>query len=83
MGSVNGNRIDENSTVSFELSELAAYNGLTTAAGYVFDSSLLNANTDILRITITSVPEPSSVVLALAGLKEHSHYNLRYFAGSA
>ncbi|MBL9167287.1 MAG: spondin domain-containing protein [Verrucomicrobiales bacterium] len=68
VGSVNGDRVDENSTVSFEFSELAAYNGLTTAAGYVFDSSSLNANTDILRVTITSVPEPSSAVIALAGL---------------
>lgn len=61
----NSQRDDENGTVQFNFSELSAYNGLQTAEGYTFDSSLLSANTDVLRITFAAVPEPSAAGLGL------------------
>ncbi len=63
VGSVNGQRVAENGLVAFDFSELSAYDGLTTAAGYEFDSSSITANTELFRITLSSVsavPEPSS-----------------------
>lgn len=66
-GGVNGNRTPENGVVAFDFSELNAFNGLTTGAGYTFNNSLAGS-TNIGRISfsVTAVPEPSSV--ALVGL---------------
>ena len=65
----NGLRTPQNSNVAFNFAEFYAYNGLTTAAGYTFNSQLA-ANTDVYRISFTAaaVPEPQSVALMLAGL---------------
>ncbi len=70
VGGVNGNRTAQNGVVSFNFSELSAFNGLTTAAGYVFDSTSLRAETNIYRISFSSrsVPEPMSLGLLAAGL---------------
>lgn len=65
----NGLRTNQNSVVSFNFAELAAFNGLTTGAGYTFNSGL-SATTDVYRISFAAapVPEPGSVALLLAGL---------------
>jgi hypothetical protein len=55
MGSMNGDRIEENGVVRFDFADLAIFDGLTTAAGYTFMSQL-EAGTDVYRITITEVP---------------------------
>ncbi len=62
-------RTPENGTVGFNFSELAGFNGLTTAAGYVFNSALAS-NTDVYRISfgVTAVPEPETYALMAAGL---------------
>lgn len=62
-------RTEQNGVVSFNFSELAGFNGLTTATGYVFDSQLA-ADTDIYRISfaIVPVPEPQTYALTMAGL---------------
>ncbi|QDU90194.1 hypothetical protein Pla175_35960 [Pirellulimonas nuda] len=70
-GGVNDNRVNENNPVTFNFSNLQAFNGLVTAAGYTFDSSLLAADTPVLRVSFEVVPEPSSLLLgglALVGL---------------
>jgi hypothetical protein len=65
----NNLRTPQNGLVSFDFLELSGFNGLTTAAGYVFDSQL-TATTDIYRISFQAqpVPEPASWVLAAFGL---------------
>jgi hypothetical protein len=65
----NGLRADQNSVVAFNFAELAAFNGLPTAAGYTFNSGLA-ADTDIYRIAfeVTPVPEPASYAMLAAGL---------------
>ncbi len=63
----NSQRVAENGLIAFDRSELATYNGLVTAAGYTFDSTLLpNSGTTIYEISfaVTAVPEPSSIALA-------------------
>lgn len=62
-------RTPQNSTVGFNFSDLAGYNGLTTAAGYVFNSGLTDS-TDVYRISFnaTTVPEPQTLGLVLSGL---------------
>lgn len=59
----------QNSVVAFNFAELAALNGITTAAGYTFNSNLA-ADTEIYRIsfTVSPVPEPTSVAMLLIGL---------------
>lgn len=68
VGGTNGLRTPENGVVRFDFQELLAYNGRTTAAGYVFNSNLAN-NTAIYRISFSSavVPEPASWALLIAG----------------
>ncbi len=65
----NSLRTDQNSVVAFNFAEFAAYNGLTTGAGYTFTSGL-TATTDVYRISfaLAPVPEPQSAALLLAGL---------------
>jgi hypothetical protein len=64
---VNAQRENENLPVTFNFVDLSAFNGLTTAAGYVFNSSLLSANTPVLRISFAIVPEPTAFLLAALG----------------
>jgi PEP-CTERM motif/Spondin_N len=65
----NGLRRDQNSVVAFNFAELAAFNGLTTGAGYTFNSGL-TADSDIYRISFqaVAVPEPQTWALFGAGL---------------
>jgi len=65
----NGLRSAQNSVVAFNFAELAAFNGLTTGAGYTFNSSLA-ADSDVYRIdfALAPVPEPSTYALLLGGL---------------
>jgi PEP-CTERM motif len=62
-------RANQNSVVAFNFAELAAFNGLNTAGGYLF-SSQLGADTEVYRISfeVTPVPEPESYAMMLAGL---------------
>jgi hypothetical protein len=68
-GGDNDLRRPQNSRVAFNFAELAAFNGVTTGAGYVFDSGL-TADSDVLRISfaVTAVPEPQTYALMAAGL---------------
>jgi hypothetical protein len=68
-GGVNAQRRPQNSVVSFNFGELAGFNGLTTGAGYVFNSSL-SANQEIYRISFSQgqVPLPGGLALLLGGL---------------
>jgi hypothetical protein len=61
-------RTPENGVVRFDFNELEAYNGLETAAGYIFQSNLFG-NTAIYRISFTSsiVPEPATWAMLIAG----------------
>ncbi len=69
VGGTNSLRTAQNGVVNRNFTELAQFDGLTTAAGYVFTSGL-TASTDIYRISfaVTAVPEPSTMVLLSAGL---------------
>lgn len=69
-GSDNDARIAENGVVEFSFSELDAFNGVNTAAGYTFNSTLLTDGTDIYRVTLssTAIPEPSSAILLSIGV---------------
>jgi hypothetical protein len=64
-------RTPQNSVVSFNFAELAGFNGLTTGAGYTFDSQL-TAGQNVYRIDFTSspvsVPEPASAALLFSGV---------------
>ena len=65
-------RTPQNSVVAFNFAELAAFNGLTTGAGYTFNSGL-TGDADIYRISFAvaaaaAVPEPETYALMVAGL---------------
>jgi len=62
-------RVDQNSVVAFNFAELAAFNGLTTGAGYLFNSQL-SADSAIYRISFETspVPVPAALPLLLGGL---------------
>lgn len=65
----NGLRTPQGSVVAFNFAELAAFNGLMTGAGYVFDSQLAGSD-EIYRISfnVSAVPEPGTYGLMGAGL---------------
>ncbi len=65
----NSLRANQNSVVAFNFAELAAFNGLTTDAGYVFNSGL-TAQSDVYRLSfqVTAVPEPETFAMMAAGL---------------
>ena len=64
----NGLRTPQNGVVSFDFADLAVFNGLTTAAGYAFNSQL-TADTEVYRISFAVVPEPATLgLLALGGI---------------
>ena len=68
VGGNNALRTPEHGVVGLNFSELSGFDGLTTAAGYVFHSGL-SAGTDVYRISFTStgVPEPETWSLMIAG----------------
>ena len=65
----NALRRPQNSVVAFNFAEFAAFNGLTTGAGYTFNSAL-GADSEVYRISfgVSAVPEPASYALMAAGL---------------
>lgn len=69
MGGVNDLRTPEGGVVEFDFAELAGFDGLTTEAGYVFESGL-TADTPIYRILFDAqaVPAPEPAALALLAL---------------
>ena len=70
-GGNNSARIADNGTVQFSFAELAAFNGVTTAAGYTFQTNLTN-NTPIFRISFSAVdaavPEPGTWLTMILGM---------------
>lgn len=62
-------RNPQNSVVARNFAELAAFDGMTTAAGYQFHSGL-TANQDVYRVSfnVAAVPEPEAYALMMAGL---------------
>ncbi|MDZ4782192.1 MAG: spondin domain-containing protein [Planctomycetia bacterium] len=58
----NSLRTPQGGVVNFNFAGLDIFNGLTTAAGYSFDSQL-TADQEVYRISFEVVPEPSTVVL--------------------
>lgn len=65
---VNAQRENENSVVQFNFADLVAFNGLPTAGGYNFDSSLLTATSPLLRVSFEIIPEPATGILAALAL---------------
>ena len=69
VGGTNSLRTPQNGVVSNDFAGLAAFNRLTTAGGYVLNSTL-TANADIYRISFaaTAVPVPASAALLALGM---------------
>lgn len=65
----NDARTPQGSVVGLNFAELAAFNGLTTGAGYTFHSGL-SAGSEVYRIgfAVSPVPEPGSFAMLAAGL---------------
>jgi hypothetical protein len=59
---MNDLRTPENGMIGADFADLNTFNGLTTAAGYAFNSQL-TADLDVYRISFEVVPEPSSTAL--------------------
>ncbi len=68
-GGTNALRTAENGLVAFDRTELSAFNGVTTGAGYTFSDAALTATTPIYRISFTTaaVPEPATWAMMLSG----------------
>jgi hypothetical protein len=66
VGFNNDDKIADNGVVEFDFSNLTLFNGLTTGAGYIFDSQL-TANTAVYRISFAVVPAPASLALIGVG----------------
>ena len=66
VGGTNSLRTPENGVVGFNFSELAGFNGLTTAAGYEFSSGL-RANQNVYRISFSATPEPGTWAMMILG----------------
>lgn len=68
----NALRTPQGSVVALNFAELEGFNGLTTGAGYQFNSQLASQQNvyriDFTSSPVTTVPEPSSVALMGAGL---------------
>lgn len=61
-------RTPQNGVVNFDFADLATFNGLTTGAGYTFDSQL-TADTEVYRISFEVIPAPgTAALLGLGGL---------------
>jgi hypothetical protein len=69
VGGTNSLRTPQNGVVERDFAGLADFNGRTTAAGYILNSTL-SANTDIYRISFaaTAVPVPASGALLAIGM---------------
>lgn len=62
----NDPRIEQNGVVNFDFTGVTAFDGLTTAAGYVLNSQL-SADLEVYRISFSLVPEPSTLVMGVLG----------------
>jgi hypothetical protein len=62
VGGVNANRTPQNGVVNFNFTQLDRFNGLTTAAGYVFDRQI-SASTEVYRISFEVIPAPGATAL--------------------
>ncbi len=68
VGGNNDLRTPENGVVNFNFTQLDAFNGLTTAAGYTFNRQF-TADTEIYRISFEVIPAPgAAAALGLGGL---------------
>lgn len=70
VGGTNSLRTPQNGVVNFSFAELDVFNGLTTAAGYVFGNTLQSGDA-IYRISFqaaSTVAEPGALALSLAAL---------------
>ena len=71
IGGNNSLRTAQNTVVAFNFAELAAFNGLTTAAGHVLNRQL-RADSAVYRISFevvpSAVPVPAALPLLLGGL---------------
>lgn len=68
VGGTNALRTAENGVVNFNFSELDAYNGLETAAGYIFDRQFEGGDA-VYRISFAVVPAPgAAALLGIGGL---------------
>jgi PEP-CTERM motif len=65
----NSLRTPQNSVVALNFAEFAGFNGLTTGAGYVFNSQLTkDSNVYRIDFAVVAVPEPTTAGLLAAGL---------------
>lgn len=67
VGGNNDDRIPDDDVVMHQYADLGIFNGLTTAAGYVFDLQL-ESDTPVYRVTFEVVPEPTTALLMSLGL---------------
>jgi len=74
-GSSNDDRTPDDDPVGLDFADLSIFNGLTTAAGYTFQSQL-TASTPVYRISFEVIPEPGTALLfglaAVLGLRRRS-----------